>query len=117
MMLSLWTWIDSGSDIGGSNLAMLTYEDETDLLLEELFIRLYLPPSLRQNCYFEVEQVCRKVDSMLGSSYRIERFGWRRYGISIGIALVSSIVLTFIFTGISFPKFRKTQTQDISTDS
>ena len=74
------------------------YEANRPFVVQELTVRLLIPPPLRQRCYTSVAWVCEKADQVLpGSSI----WGSSSYLKGVGLASISMVVsglLAWLFT-------------------
>jgi hypothetical protein len=88
-------------DTFGPEGPSITYPPEANqpFVLRELWVRLLLPPPLRQRCYTSDPWVCAETNRLVLATP--ERWDWSSYGRDIGLGSVSAAVMTFCVTACS----------------
>jgi hypothetical protein len=74
------------------------YQANKPLVIRELWLRLFIPPPLRQPCY-TTEMICDLASGLIHDPSLT--WGWPAYFVRVGISLVpalTSAVLAWIFT-------------------
>ena len=85
---------------GGARVARTPEAEAKErLIVRELWVRLLLPPSLRQRCYTSEAWVCNEVDEVVPATSNVG--SWSSYLRLVGMGSVSAIassMLVWLFT-------------------